>query len=182
MSNAIGIVEFNSIAKGMYATDQMIKTAEIDVITANTVCPGKYIAIVHGDVSSVANSVEVGVAEAEEFLVDHMVIPNVHAQVFPAIAGVEMPESIDAIGIIETFSVANMVEVADAVLKAANLEAIEIRLGTGLGGKSVFTFTGDVGAVEAGLETGRMIAEENGTLVNSESIPSPAKDLIATLF
>ena len=52
MAKAIGMIEFGSIARGIYAADQMVKTSDVEIVTANSVCPGKYIAIVHGDVSS----------------------------------------------------------------------------------------------------------------------------------
>ena len=72
---AIGMVEFNSIARGIYAADQMVKTSEVEIVTAASTCPGKYIAIVYGDVSAVEESVQVGEKEAGEFYVDSMVRP-----------------------------------------------------------------------------------------------------------
>ena len=50
MGLAIGMVELNSIARGIYAADQMVKISEVEIVTAASTCPGKYIAIVHGDV------------------------------------------------------------------------------------------------------------------------------------
>ena len=55
MQRAIGMVEFNSIARGIYAADQMVKISEVEIVTAASTCPGKYIAIVHGDVAAVYN-------------------------------------------------------------------------------------------------------------------------------
>ncbi|MNI93045.1 BMC domain protein [compost metagenome] len=75
-----------------------------------------------------------------------------------------------------------MVVAADKILKSASLEPIELRLGTGLGGKSYFTFTGNVGAVEVGIEAGKAEMEQKGLLVNAEVIPSPSDRLIQTLF
>lgn len=182
MANAIGMVEFTSIARGIYAADQMLKTSEVDVVTTGSVCPGKYIAIVHGDVAAVQDSVRVGENLAGEYWVDSIVIPNVSPLVFPAITGATMPDQIQALGIMESFSLATMVIAADAILKSADLQALELRLGTGLGGKSFFTFTGDVAAVETGIEAGKEIAEEKGLLVNAEIIPSPSDRLIPSLF
>lgn len=179
---AIGMVEFNSIARGIYAADQMVKTSEVEIVTAASTCPGKYIAIVHGDVSAVEESVQVGEKEAGEFYVDSMVIPNVDTGVFPAITGATMPERIGAIGIMESFSISTMIICADQILKAADVESIELRLGNGLGGKSYFTFTGDVSAVQAGSSAGVAIAKEKGLLVNSEVIPSPSHRLIESLL
>lgn len=182
MANAIGIVEFTSISKGIFVTDQMLKASEVEIVTASSVCPGKYISIVHGDIASVENSVSIGENMAGEFYIDSIIIPNVNPLVFPAITGSTMPDNIQALGIIETFSLATMVIAADAILKASNLYPIELRLGTGLGGKSYFTFTGDVGAVEAGIEAGKKIIEEKGLLVNIEIIPSPSKSLLPSLL
>lgn len=182
MAKAIGMIEFSSIARGIFAADQMLKTSVVEVVTANSVCPGKYIAIVYGDVSSVETSVAAGLREAGEFQVDSIVIPNVHEKVFPAIVSATMPDNIGALGILESYSLSTMVIAADAVLKCAELEALEIRLGTGLGGKSYFTFTGDVAAVKTGIETGKTVIGEKGMLVNAEVIPSPSKKLIKTLY
>lgn len=182
MPNSIGIVEFLSIARGIYAADQMVKVSDVEIITASSTCPGKYMAIVHGDVAAVQDSVAMGERMAGEYFVDSMIIPNVSPEIFPAITGATMPEKIQALGIMETFSVATMILAADAILKAANVQAIELRLGNGLGGKAYFTFTGNVGAVEASIEAGKEVAEEKGLLVNTEIIPSPSDRLIPCLF
>lgn len=182
MSKAIGMVEFLSIARGIYAADQMVKVSDVEIITAGSSCPGKYIAIVHGDVAAVQASVSVGEKMAEEYLVDSIIIPNVSPEVFPAITGTTTPERIQALGIIESFSLSTMILAADAILKTADVSALEIRLGNGIGGKAYFTFTGDVAAVETSIEAGKEIAKEKGMLVNAEVIPSPSERLIPCLF
>ncbi len=182
MAIAIGMVEFSSIARGIYAADQMVKISEVEIVTAQTICPGKYIALVEGDVAAVQDSVHIGEKFAGEYFVDSLVIPNVHHGIFPAITGATMPEHVTALGIFETFSVATMITAADQILKAAELEAIEIRLGTGLGGKSFFTFTGDVAAVETGVEAGRGVAETKGLMVDVEVIPAPSDRLVPSVL
>ena len=182
MAIAIGMVEFSSIARGIYAADQMVKISEVEIVTAQTICPGKYIALVEGDVAAVQDSVHIGEKFAGEYFVDSLVIPNVHHGIFPAITGATMPEHVTALGLFETFSVATMITAADQILKAAELEAIEIRLGTGLGGKSFFTFTGDVAAVETGVEAGRGVAETKGLMVDAEVIPSPSDRLVPSVL
>ena len=93
-----------------------------------------------------------------------------------------MPDRVQAIGIMESFSLATMIICADQILKAAELQAIELRLGNGLGGKAYFTYTGDVAAVRAGTDAGEAIAQEKGLLVNSEVIPSPSELLVPSLL
>lgn len=182
MPKAIGMVEFNSMARGIFSADKMVKVSEVDIVTCSPTCPGKYIAIVHGDVSAVEDSVKMGEHTADEYLVDSIVIPNVHPDVFPAITGTTMPYKISAIGIIESFSIATMIIVADAVLKAANVEPIELRLGNGLGGKALFVFTGDLSSVESGIKAGQNVAIDKSLLVNSEIIASPSKLLVSSLL
>jgi microcompartment protein CcmL/EutN len=176
------MIELTSIARGIYATDLMLKTAYVEVVSATPVCPGKYIAIVQGDVAAVESSISVGIETAGEYLVDSFILPNVHQAVFPAITATTMPDRIGALGIMESFSLASMIIAADAALKAADIQALELRLGSGLGGKAYFTFTGDVAAVEAGIEAGKAIVIEKGLLVDIEVIPAPADKLWATLF
>ena len=93
-----------------------------------------------------------------------------------------MPDRVQAIGIMESFSLATMIICADQILKAAELQAIELRLGNGLGGKAYFTYTGDVAAVKAGTDAGEAIAQEKGRLVNSEVLPSPSELLVPSLL
>lgn len=182
MAIAIGMVEFTSIARGIYAADQMVKISEVEIVTASSTCPGKYVAIVQGDVAAVEDSVNVGERLADEYFVDSIIIPNVSPLVFPAITGATMPDEIQALGIMESFSLATMIIAADAILKSAELQPLELRLGNGLGGKSYFTFTGDVAAVETGVDAGKAIAIEKGLLVNAEVIPSPSERLVPSLL
>ena len=182
MQRAIGMVEFTSIARGIYVADQIVKISEVEIVTSVSTCPGKYITIVTGDVAAVQSSVALGEQLAEEFFVDSIVVPNVTESVFPAITGATMPEKLDAVGIMESFSLATMIIAADEILKSAELEPIELRLGNGLGGKSYFTFTGEVAAVQTGVDTGMAIAKEKGLLVNAEVIPSPSDRLIESLL
>ena len=43
MSKAIGMIEYKTVSSGITATDMMVKTSDVDIIEAQTVCPGKYI-------------------------------------------------------------------------------------------------------------------------------------------
>ena len=53
MNNAIGGVELSSIAKGLEAADAMLKASEITLLVSRSVCPGKYIILVSGEVGAV---------------------------------------------------------------------------------------------------------------------------------
>ncbi|MEK7745681.1 MAG: BMC domain-containing protein, partial [Elusimicrobiota bacterium] len=119
MKNAVGGVELSSMAKGFEAVDAMLKAAAVELILSRTICPGKFIVLIAGEVGDVQAAVEAGSSRAQEALVDKFVIPNVHPEVFPAIAGNSGVSELGALGVVETFSVASLIEAADAAVKSA---------------------------------------------------------------
>lgn len=170
---AIGMVEFNSIAKGIEACDAMVKVAKVDLIEAHPVCAGKYIVYITGNVDAVRISVNRGLDVGDRNVVDKFIIPNVHPQVQPALTASSQVVKLKALGCIETFSAASVILAADAAVKAAKVDLIEIRLANGMGGKSFVTLTGDVGAVQSAIRAGVAMVENEGFLVESVVIPSP---------
>ncbi|MBW2094765.1 MAG: BMC domain-containing protein [Deltaproteobacteria bacterium] len=178
---AIGLIETNSVAKGIECADEMIKASDVEILLARPACPGRYLAMISGDVGSVQNSLDIGKEVAGEFLVDSFVIPNVHAAVFPALSCATPIAELKALGIIETYSSASCITAADAAVKAAEVELIEIRCATGLAGKSFVTLTGDVASVNAAVEAGIELLEDEGLIQSSVVIPSPSKELYKSL-
>jgi microcompartment protein CcmL/EutN len=174
---AIGLVELNSIAMGIKTCDEMVKVAPVILIAAMTICPGKYISLVGGDVSAVDSSMKRGAEVGAEWVVDRLFIPHIHAQVFPAIMGTAEAKSLRALGVIETFSVAASIIAGDGAAKAAKIHLIDLRLAQGLAGKSFVTMTGDVSDVRAGVDAGVALIEGSGMLVKSVVIPRPHGDL-----
>jgi microcompartment protein CcmL/EutN len=180
--DSLGMLEVNSIAVGIEAGDAMLKTANVTLVTAQPVCPGKYIILVQGDVAAVKSSVEAGKAGAKESLVDAIVIPSLHPQVFAALNGSSDIEKRDAVGVIETFSLATAIYAADASVKAAEVDLIEIRLGRGLGGKAFVLLTGDVSSVRSAVEAAVKNHENEGTIAKTVVIPSPHPDIMKALL
>ena len=78
-----------------------------------------------------------------------------YESVFSALRGITKVEVLEALGIVESFSVASLIEGADAAVKAANVQLVEIRLAMALGGKAFVTLTGSVAAVESAVAAGR---------------------------
>jgi microcompartment protein CcmL/EutN len=177
MVKCIGMLEFRSITEGLQAADKMVKTAKVDLLQAMPVCPGKFVAIVAGDVSSVRSAIDAGKNSASDGIIDELLLANVHDAVIPAISGVSEILHKNALGIIETFSVASAILAADTAAKAAVVELIEVRTARGMGGKSVVYMTGDVGAVMAAVDAVKGQILDKGMLVNAEVIPSPASEL-----
>lgn len=178
----IGFWELNSIAKGIEAADAMLKAAEVRLITARPSCPGKYHVLITGEVAAVQAAVEAGEQAAAGSVVDQVVIPRVHPQVIAAVGLSSVPERANAVGILEFFSVTTSLYGADAAVKAADVTLLEVRLGTGIGGKSFVVLTGDVSAVTEGVEAGAAPAGDSGLLVSRVVIPSPHPELFESLY
>lgn len=178
MPTAIGIVETSSIAKGFEVADALLKRANVELVVNRTICPGKYMVLIGGDVDAVNASVDTGVEIGAHTVVDHFIIPNVHPAVFPAISGVTHLPELQALGIIEGFTVASVIEAADAAVKAADVQLITIHLAMAIGGKGFVSFTGDVAAVQSAVEAGSEVVERKGLLVEKVVIPSPRKEIV----
>lgn len=176
--HAIGLVEINSIAKGFEVCDAMAKTANVTVLVAKSICPGKYIVMIGGDVAAVRQSVDTGESVAGATLVDGFVIPNIHPSVLPAISGGNSIENVQALGVIETYSVAATIEAADAAVKAASVIPLRMHLAFGIGGKSYVSLSGDVADINAAVSAGAAVAGEKGFLVSQVVIPRPHPQLI----
>ena len=179
MGKAIGMVELSSISRGIETADFMVKKAEVELLRASTVCPGKYIVIVGGDTGDVKSSMREGLDVAGEYLVDSLLIPNIHDQLMPAISGTNEIGDPEAVGVIEFYSIASAILAADAAAKAANIRLIEVRIGFAIGGKGFVTLTGDVGAVKSAVAAGVSGRE---LYVNSVVIPRPDPKVIASLM
>ena len=111
-----------------------------------------------------------------------MRIDNVHPDVFPALSSTGTVENREAVGILESFSVASLVEALDAVAKEAVVEMVSCRLAMALGGKAYLVFTGNVDAVGYAMDAGAAVVEERGLLVNRVIIPNPRPELFETLI
>lgn len=182
MKHSIGLLELNSIAKGIEAADFMFKAASVNLMFSRAVCPGKFIILIDGDVGSVKTSIQTGIETGKNFVVDSLVIPNVHPQLIAAINSSTAIEKVDALGVIEYFSIASAVIGADAAAKTGQIDLIEVRLGMGIGGKSFITLCGSVSSVEEAVKAGVRDAAEKGMLIHSCVIPSPSVEVFERLL
>ncbi|MCX6090630.1 MAG: BMC domain-containing protein, partial [Candidatus Atribacteria bacterium] len=147
----LGVLELNSIAMGLKTLDGMVKAAPIQIIDAKTICPGKFVIIVTGEVAAVDAALSRGKEIGGGYIVDELFIPNLHPQVIPAIIGTVECEIWDAVAVIESFSVVASISAADIAAKTANILVNEVRLATGMGGKSYMKLIGNIYEVEAAV-------------------------------
>lgn len=183
MEACIGLLELCSVAKGVEVADAVLKEARVEMLFASPVQPGKYIMLYTGSVQDVRASTARGTALAGADLVDQLLIPQVHEQVVPMLRrkGGTITGNLDAIGVVETTTVASSVLSADMALKTATVDLIDFRIANGLGGKSFFTLTGEVSDVRSAIAAGARLAQERGLLAREVVIPRPHPDLVAHL-
>ncbi len=178
---SIGAVELSSIGVGYQVQDRMLKAASVTLLLARTICSGKYFIVVGGGVSDVSASVNAALEEAQESVVDSLVIPNVHESVFAALGQSVVLASgeAQALGVVETFSGTAIVAAADAAAKAAKVRLFRIHVAMALGGKGFCLMTGDVADVRAGVQAAAQVARDRGLLVSEVVIPRPSPELFA---
>lgn len=152
MRPSIVLLEFESVAYGIRAGDAMVKRAPLLTLHAGSVQPGKYLILAGGEVADVEEARSAGKEEGGPGLVDEIFLPEVHPDVVEALTGARRPGTDDALGIVETTTVAATIGAADAGVKGASVELLEIHLADGLGGKGYVLFSGGIGDVQAAVE------------------------------
>lgn len=183
MDACIGLLELCSVARGVEAADAVLKEARVEMLFATPVHPGKYVLLVTGSVQDVKASIARGAQLAGSDLVDQLVLPQVHEQVVPMLRrkGGTITGHLDAIGVVETTTVASSILAADLALKTATVDLVDLRIANGLGGKSFFTLTGEVSDVRSAVAAGARQAHEKGLLARDVVIPKPHPDLVRHL-
>ncbi len=174
---SIGLIELSSVAAGFAVADTMLKAGNVRLMLSRSICSGKYMVLIGGETAAVQSAVDAGAEAANGCLIDTLVLPNIHQDVFTALGRTQTPETLGALGVLESFNVATLIRAADAVAKAAAVQLLEVRLAMALGGKAFCTMTGDVGAVQSAVAAGRAVIAEAGMLVNAVVISRPHPDV-----
>ena len=65
--NSIGLIELSSIAAGFLVCDAMLKSADVELVLSRTICSGKYMVMIRGDVVSQSRT-----AESPQVNADHL--------------------------------------------------------------------------------------------------------------
>jgi microcompartment protein CcmL/EutN len=181
IDKSIGLIELSSVATGYLVADTMLKAGQVHLLLSRSICSGKYMVLVGGETAAVQAAVQAGAEAAGGCLIASFVIPNVHPEVFAALGRTQPVEPTGALGVIESFNVATLIEAADAAAKAGAVTLLELRLAMALGGKAFCTLTGDVSSVEAAVAAARRVLGEAGVLVNAVVIPRPHPDVYREL-
>lgn len=180
---SVGMIEMTSIGIGHLVQDEMLKAADVKLLMGRTICSGKYIVIVAGDVGATRASVQAGLDATTDGIIDHMTIANIHPDVFAALgqtvpltrSGADVP----SLGIIETFSAASALQAADIAAKTANISLFRIHIAMAIGGKGFIMMSGSVADCRAAVDAGAALVKEKGLLVSAVVIPRPCREVFA---
>lgn len=176
---SIGLLELCSVARGVEVADAVLWEARVEMLFASPVQPGKYVLLYTGSVQDVRAATRHGAELAAADLVDQLVIPQLHEQVLPILRrkGGRINGELDAIGLIETTTVASSIAACDMALKTASVDLLDLRIANGLGGKSFFTLTGEISDVRSAVQSGARSAAERGLLARDVVIARPHPEL-----
>jgi microcompartment protein CcmL/EutN len=180
---AIGLLELCSVARGIEVADAILWEAHIELLFAEPVHPGKFVMLFTGSIDDVLSALRIGEARSGSDLVDRLLIQQVHEQVEVGLRrqGGTLNGQLDALGVVETTTVASAILAADAALKRATVDLLALRIANGLGGKSYFTLTGEVSDVRAAVMAGASSAQQRGLLAREVVVPRPHPDLVRHL-
>ncbi|MGL4594614.1 MAG: BMC domain-containing protein [Thermoguttaceae bacterium] len=181
MGSAVGAIELSSIGVGYKVQDDMLKAASVEILIARTICSGKYLIVLTGGVSDVEMAIEVGRNSGNDAVIDFLTVASAFEGVLPALSQsvVLSADTVDALGIVETFSGVSALVAADFAGKAANVTLFRLHIAMALGGKGLLLMTGSVSDVTTAVDVAAEAIKERGLLVSKYVIARPSKELLA---
>ncbi len=181
---AIGVIELASIFKGYEVQDRILKSALVEKIIARTICSGKYLIIVKGEIADVEASLEMARETGSFAVVNATLVPNVDEKIFPAIVGATTLDrnAVDGLAVIETFSVAAAIRAADFAAKEAEIDILRIHVAMAIGGKGLVVLAGNIDALNSALIPAIDFLKEEGMLAGHTLITQPHEDVLRELL
>ena len=179
---ALAVIEFRDIPLGILATDAMLKKAPISFVKSGTITRGRFLTVIGGTTAAVEESLGEGLYCGGAAVLDHLLLADVHPRVFEAILGERRPGGNGALAVIETETVAANVRAAELAVKGTEVELVEIRLAdTGLSGKGVSIYRGELHDIEAAVAIVLDYVQQSGGEVRHNIIPMPHEALARQL-
>ena len=182
--NAIGIIELSAISKGYEVEDAVLKFTNIEKLVARTICSGKYLILVRGEIGDVEACLKQARETGSFSVIQALIIPHVDERIFPAIAGTVTTDSgrVDGMLILETFSVAAAIKAADIAVKEADITLLRIHAAMAIGGKGLVLLTGNIDALKSALAPALDFMKEDGMLAGYALITHPHADVLRDLL
>ena len=181
MSEALGILETSGLTGVIAGADAMSKAAKVTLSGWDRVGSGLATVFCRGEVAAVKSAVDAG-AQAASGVVDVSavhVIARPHEDlgvIVPSTGGGEV-SGVRALGILETRGSTGVIEAADAMEKAADVEVVKV---TEIGGGFITVLvTGDVGSVQSAITAGAEAAERVGEVHARHVIARPSAQMLS---
>ena len=150
----MALLEFNTIASGVLASDLMLKRSPIALLRCGTIHPGRFLILIGGSVASTQEAFESGkeLGEAEGSLSGSVFLGDVHPNLHDAVLGTRRDLTGDSLAVVETRSSPALLAAVDAAIKSTPVVLSEVRLGDDLGGHALALMSGDLHDVEVALD------------------------------
>jgi len=150
---ALALLEFQTVAAGVRASDLMVKRAPIALLRCGTIHPGRFLILVGGSVASTEEAFLAGtqLGDAEQYLSGSIFLGDVHPSLHDAVLGTRKDMTGDALAVVETRSSPALLGAVDAAVKSTPVVLAEIRLGDDLGGHALALMSGDLTDAETAL-------------------------------
>lgn len=150
---ALALLEFESVAAGIRASDLMVKRAPIALLRCGSVHPGRFLILVGGSVASTEEAYLLGTrrGKSEGTLSGSVFLGDVHPSLHDAVLGTRRKPAGDALAVVETRSSPALLAAVDAAIKSTPVILSEIRLGDDLGGHALALMSGDLTDAETAL-------------------------------
>ncbi len=150
----MALLEFETIASGVLASDLMVKRSPIALLRCGTIHPGRFLILIGGSVASTEEAYAAGIqlGESERTLNGSIFLGDVHPCLHDAVLGRREDLAGDALAVVETRSSPALLAAVDAAIKSTPVKLSEVRLGDDLGGHALALMCGDLSDVEIALE------------------------------
>lgn len=183
-ASTIGIIELASIYKGFEVQDFILKHAHVEKLLARTICSGKYLIIVKGELADVEDCLEMARKVGDFAIVNALYIPKVEDKIFAAITGCTAidVQDVEAMVLLETFSVAAAIKAADLAVKEADIDVPRIHVAMAIGGKGFAVLTGNDEALKSAIVPALDFLKDDGSLAGYTLITNPHPDVLRDLI
>ena len=151
---AIALLEFETVAAGILASDVMVKRSPIALLRCGTIHPGRFLILVGGSVASTEEAYAAGtkVGESRSALSGKVFLGDVHPALHDAVLGIRRKLEGDSLAVVETQSSPALLAAVDGAVKSTPVVLSEVRLGDDLGGHALALMSGDLFDVETALD------------------------------
>lgn len=175
-SDCLAALELVDVPAGLCALDVLVKHAEVAVVFAGDIDPGRFLIVFGGDLASCEAALVHAMEHAAADTIDTLLLPNAHLRLRMALHGnvtdVDPADSL-ALGIAQCHTPTTTLAALDRALKAAETVVVRLRFASELAGQGHWVVAGEQHDVDAALHAAEQGAA-TGVVVRTRRIGRPA--------